>query len=497
MNSYEKLEARFRQANRLNELRSISQWDEAVVMPTGGGESRGHALAELSLIIQNLLNASEVGDWIEEAAQNSKNLSAWQKANLGEIKKQYLEATTIPPELNQRLVIAKMRCEQSWRKLRGENNWKAFYPHLQEVLALTRESLKILSREMKLPIYDTALFMYSKGLTTEIVEKLFNELKSFLPAMIQEVVAKQKSDKVLLPEGRFPMSAQKALGLELMSRVGFNFEHGRLDESHHPFCGGIPRDVRITTRYSEEEFITSLMGVLHETGHALYEQNLPGEWLEQPVGAACGMAIHESQSLLMEMQVVRSADFLEFAAPLIRKHIGPFVTNPAALETENLLKLVSRVKPGFIRVDADEVTYPSHVILRFEIERDLMEDRWSLSELPSVWNEKMKSYLGLSTLGDDKNGCMQDVHWPAGLWGYFPAYTFGAVIAAQLFATVSHVRPSLRSEIRAGNFGGLQSWLRENIWSQGSLKNSLQLVEKASGPLSTESFRKHLQTRYL
>jgi carboxypeptidase Taq len=370
-------------------------------------------------------------------------------------------------------------------------------PSLREVLNLTREMLHVLSGVVGLSLYDTALMLYAKGLNTTTVETLFRELKAFLPTMIQEVVAKQNREHVLIPEGPFPMHAQKELGLELMRAVGFDFNHGRLDESHHPFCGGNPRDVRITTRYTETEFFSSLMGVLHETGHALYEQNLPPEWLEQPVGQACGMAIHESQSLLMEMQVVRSADFLHFAAPMIRKYLASYCKNPEALTDENLVKLATRVKPGLIRVDADEVTYPAHVILRFEIERDLLEDRWPLSELPAMWNEKMKAYLGLSTDGDFKNGCMQDVHWPSGGWGYFPSYTFGAVIAAQLFHAVETERPGVRDEIRRGDFSGLQSWLNTHVWSQGSRFDTLQLVERAAGPLSTQAFHTHLQKRYL
>jgi carboxypeptidase Taq len=496
MTNYEKLEARFRQYNRLNDLRSIAGWDEAVVMPVGAGDARGQALAELSMVMQNLVSSPDIGEWLS-AIGSAPDLSAWQSANVTEIRRLYLENTAIPVELNQRLVMARMHCEQLWRRLRGENNWRDFLPSLDEVLRLTREMLRILSGELKMPLYDSALMLYSKGLTTTAVESLFGELKTFLPDMIREVVAKQAHEKVLAPEGIFPMAAQKALGLELMRLVGFDFNHGRLDESHHPFCGGNPHDVRITTRYDESDFLSSLMGVLHETGHALYEQNLPAEWVEQPVGQACGMAIHESQSLLMEMQVVRSREFMSFAAPLIRKHFAAHTRNPESLEDENLMRLVTRVAPGLIRVDADEVTYPAHVILRFEIERDLLEDRWPLTELPDVWNQKMQKYLGLSTVGDFKNGCMQDVHWPSGGWGYFPAYTFGAVIAAQLFAAAESARPSVRSEIGLGQFGGLQDWLRAKIWSQGSRLDTLQLVSAASGPLSVAPFRKHLENRYL
>ncbi len=496
MTSYEKLESRFRQISRLSEVRNIVQWDEAVMMPEGASPFRNEALGELAVVIQNLTCAEEVGAWIAEA-EKAPPADPWRQANLREIKRVYIENTVLPPELNQKLVVARMNCEQQWRKLRAENNWAAFMPHLQEVLALTRQMVGELQKKTGLSTYDAAISLFSPGLNTHTVERLFDELKSFLPALVQKVVDKQSREKWIVPQGVFPMAAQKALGLECMQALGFSMNIGRLDEAHHPFCGGNPRDVRITTRYREDDFIPSLMGVLHETGHALYEQHLPEDWLTQPVGWGCGMAIHESQSLLMEMQVCRSKEFISFMAPLVRKHMGPHVKNPESLETENLLKLVTRVKPGFIRVDADEVTYPAHVILRFEIERDLLEDRWSLSELPAVWNEKMKAYLGLSTLGDDKNGCMQDVHWPSGSFGYFPAYTFGAVIAAQLFAKAKEQQPSLPGEVAKGNFTPLRLWLNENIWSRASTLRTLDLVEKVSGPLSAAPFRKHLESRYL
>ncbi len=497
MNTYEKLEARFRQIQRLGDIRAIVSWDEAVMMPEGGGRLRNDAVAELSMVMQGLISAPEIGDWLTETGENSAKLDSWQKANLREMKRVYIENTAVAADLNQRLTVARMNCEQQWRRLRAENNWPAFLPHLQEVLTLTREMLAQLQVHTKLSIYDTALSLFSPGLSTTAVEKLFSELKTFLPQMIPQVVEKQKSEPCITPIGKFPVAAQKALGLELMQAVGFAMNNGRLDESHHPFCGGTPRDVRITTRYNQDEFVSSLMGVLHETGHALYEQHLPEAWLTQPVGMACGMSIHESQSLLMEMQVCRSKEFLTFAGPLIRKHMGPFVSNYDSLETENLLRLVSRVEPGLIRVDADEVTYPAHIIMRFEIERDLLENRWPLENLPEVWNEKMKSYLGLSTTGNDKNGCMQDVHWPSGSFGYFPAYTFGAVIAAQLFSEVARKVPNVSGEISNGNFKPLQNWLNENIWSRGLSVHTLEMVEQAAGPLSTEPFRKHLENRYL
>jgi carboxypeptidase Taq len=229
----------------------------------------------------------------------------------------------------------------------------------------------------------------------------------------------------------------------------------------------------------------------------MYEQHLPGKWQGQPVGAAAGMAIHESQSLMLEMQICRSPAFLNFAAPYIRKHMSPYISDVRALEPENLSRLVTRVKRGFIRVDADEVTYPAHVILRFELERALLEGTLSPADLPAAWDEKMRAYLGLSTLGNDRDGCMQDVHWPAGMLGYFPAYTFGAVIAAQLFARIVAEHAGVQDEIARGDFSSVQSWLNKNIWSQGTCFSTAELVRRAAGPLSARSFQAHLQSRYL
>lgn len=495
MQFYKELEKRHSKISRLNDVRSILHWDEAVVMPEGASDTRNQAMAELSVLIQELGSSQEIGEWLEKA--EGEPLDEWQKANIREMRRQYVEQTAVPAELNRKLTIARMTCEQSWRTLRAENNWKGLEPHLQNVLDLTREMLGELSQVVKLPLYDTALGQFSPGLNSETVEKLFGDLRKFLPTMIQEAVEKQKSKRLITPKGKFPMVAQKALAKELMELVGFSSRNGRLDESHHPFCGGTPRDVRITTRYSETEFVSSLMGVLHETGHALYEQNLPDAWLGQPVGNACGMSVHESQSLFMEMQVCRSREFLEFATPYIQKHLKPFTENPESLSADNLAALTTEVETGFIRVDADEVTYPAHIILRFEIERDLIEGRLKLSDLPEAWNAKMKQLLGLTTLGNDKNGCMQDVHWPSGSFGYFPAYTFGAVIAAQLFSTLEKQSPQTRSQITKGDFAPMQDWLRTKVWNQASKLTTLELVTQASKPLSSQDFEQHLRNRYL
>ena len=492
--SYDELRARFERISHLNNAASILNCDEATVMPAGGAESRNHALAELGRVRQDLAADPAIATWL---AATGAEQDPWVLANLREMRRSFEENTVVPPDLNRRLLLARMTGEQAWRTARAANDWAGFKPHFTEILKLTREMLGHVAHVRKLSIYDAALSLYSPGLDTATVDHLFGQIKTFLPGLIREVVARQGKQTVLTPEGPFSVEAQRALGVELMGTLGFSFDHGRLDVSHHPFCGGTPRDVRITTRYAEDQFLSSLMGILHETGHALYEQNLPAAWLTQPVGHAAGMAVHESQSLIHEMQICRSPEFVAFAGPKIRARFGAVVKNPASLDDANLARLVTRVRPGLIRVDADEVTYPAHVILRYELELALLKGDLSVDDLPAAWNQKMTEYLGLTTLGNDRDGCLQDVHWPAGLFGYFPAYTFGAVIAAQMFAKARQAHPDLPAQIARGEFKTIRDWLRDNVWSWGARYTTLDLVERAAGPLKVDAFRAHLERRYL
>ena len=279
-----------------------------------------------------------------------------------------------------------------------------------------------------------------------------------------------------------------------MKLLGFDFAAGRLDESMHPFTGGIPEDVRITTRYREDEFDQSLMGSIHETGHARYEQNLPREWLGQPIGVARSYGIHESQSLSFEMQLARSAAFVNLLAPMLTKSLG----DGQAFTAANLLRLLTRVKPGFIRTQADEVTYPAHIILRYEIERALIEGVIEAEDIPALWDEKMQTLLGLDTRGNYRDGCMQDVHWTEGAFGYFPSYTLGAMYAAQWFAAMRRETPDLDARIAAGDLTAVFDWLGRNIWSQASRWETPELVRRASGePLNPAYLRAHLEKRYL
>ncbi len=292
-------------------------------------------------------------------------------------------------------------------------------------------------------------------------------------------------------KGTYPVDDQRELGLAMMGAVGFDFTRGSLAVSHHPFCGGVPTDVRVTTRYKSTEFLSSLMGVLHETGHALYEQNLPREWSHWPLGHARGMSIHESQSLFVEKQIGRNPAFWDWALPLLERHLGEAWTK------DDILPHVHHVERGFIRVDADEVTYPLHVILRFELEQDLLAGRMEVADLPEAWDAKMTDYLGLSTIDIPQDGPMQDVHWPSGAFGYFPSYTLGAMMAAQQWAAIAREHPDVESDFSRGDFEAVNDWRRKNIWSQASRWSTPELLERATGErLNAEHFKEHLKKRY-
>jgi len=491
--SYTLLERRFREIGDLRHAQAMLGWDEAVMMPVGGGRRRGDVLATIAGLVHRQITSTETGDLIA-AAIDEGGLDDWQQANLREIERSRVRATALPVDLVVELSRAGTRCEQLWRVARGANDWPAIVEPLGRLLDLTRQMAVALGEACGLAPYDALIDRYQPGVDCALIDPIFDELRAFLPSFTEEVIARRTKPRPL--RGPFPRERQEALARDLMQKVGFDFEHGRLDTSHHPFCGGDPDDTRITTRYDENDFLSSLLAVLHETGHAMYQQGLPKAWRGLPVGEASGMAVHESQSLLMEMQVCRGREFLEFAAPIVGRHFDA-PRDAAEWSVDNLYLASTQVARGLIRVDADEVTYPLHVILRYELERALIAGDLSLREVPGVWDAKMRHYLGRTTLGDDRDGCMQDVHWYAGLFGYFPTYTLGAVIAAQLFATVRTRAPAAVDAIRHGDFAPLLTWLRTHVHGRArSVSANQMLVEATGAPLGTAAFKAHLAARY-
>jgi carboxypeptidase Taq len=349
--AYVRLETRFRRLNALGEAQEVLHWDMSTVMPRGGHESRAEQLAELAAVYHGMLTDSETGDLIAAAEADTAALTDWQQANLREIKRNYVKATALSEDLVTRLSRASSACEAVWRDARADNDFKAVQPLVTELLKLVREKAAAKASVLGVGLYDALLADYEPGGRSAEVDTVFDELEGFLPGFLGEVLEHQaKAPKVILPDGPFPEEKQKALGQRFMEMLGFDFHHGRLDVSLHPFCGGTPDDVRITTRYDESDFTSALMGVLHETGHAMYERGLPKDWRGQPVGHALGMSVHESQSLLIEMQVCRSKTFLNFATPIMVDTFGG--TGPA-WDADNLFRLYTQVERSCIRVDAD------------------------------------------------------------------------------------------------------------------------------------------------
>lgn len=490
--SYQKLEQHQQQLHRFSHLSAICGWDRAAMMPEGGNEARAEAMAELGVLIHQKRTAPELGDWIARA--ESEPLDATQQANLREIKRHWQDASLLPSDLVEALSLAGSKCEHAWRSQRKHNDWAGFAPNLEEVVKLSREVARLRAEALGVRPYDAMLALYEPGMTSARLDQIFGDLTGWLPSLIQQVSELQKRDTLLIPQGPFPVATQQALGQQVMGLLGFDFAHGRLDVSSHPFCGGVPTDVRITTRYNEQEFVSSLMGIVHETGHARYEQGLPRNLLGQPVAEARSMGIHESQSLFCEMQLGHHPAFLALLAPHIRQHFG----EQPALAPANLARLYNRVEPGLIRVDADEVTYPAHVILRYELERDLIEGRIEVADIPELWDAKMQQWLGLSTKGNYQNGCMQDIHWTDGSFGYFPSYTLGAMYAAQQRFALERDLGDMGELIAAGRLPEIFGWLGRHIWSQGSQHNTDELVRRATGTaLDPQWLRKHLEQRYL
>lgn len=469
------------------------------MMPTGGGPARAEALSVLRGLIHQHATREELAGLFAAAAADEANLPPWEQANLREMKREWVRASALPLKLVEAMSHAESLSEQAWRSLRPDNDFAGFLPFFREVVRLKREAAQAWAERLSLSPYDALIDGFEPGARADQITPLFVRLRAILPGLIAKALERQASEPAPACEGPFSIESQRGLGLDLMRRLGFDFNHGRLDTSKHPFCGGVPTDVRITTRYSTNDFGKSMLGVLHESGHAKYEQNLPRPWLGQPVGLARGMGIHESQSLLTEMQVCRGRAFLEFAAPLITQAFPDAATRvPEAFTPPNLFRRLARVTPGLIRVDADEATYPCHIVLRFELEKRLIDGSLLPEDVPEAWDTGMREILGLSTRGNDRDGCMQDVHWPAGLFGYFPSYTLGALTAAQLFRAARRALPELMEQIRRGEFGALDAWLREKVWSQGSFLGSSELVERATGSvLTTEAFEQHLEYRYL
>ncbi|MGL4475902.1 MAG: carboxypeptidase M32, partial [Shewanella sp.] len=433
---------------------------------------------------------SWLSDAIHEATQGP--LSSEQAANVREMARQHSQASLMPTDLVEAKTRAGLNCEQAWRGQRQNNDWLGFKPNLTEVINLTQQEAQVRSQALGISPYDSLLDKFEPGIKAHDIEQWFSPLRQQLPALIQTVLTKQAQEMNISAQGHYPQAAQVALSHKVMTRLGFNFDHGRLDISSHPFTGGVPSDVRLTTRFDESDFTSALMGTIHETGHALYEMGLPKAFAGQPAGQARSMAVHESQSLFCEMQLGRSEGFLGLIINDINNTLN------SEFDLKRLANLYTRVSAGRIRVDADEVTYPCHILLRFDAEKALVTGELAVADLPDFWSANMQSLLGINTDGDYRNGCMQDIHWTLGELGYFPSYSLGAMLAAQLRNTMEQQLGDVNQVMATQGLAPIFAWLSEHVWQQGSLLSTPELIQQACGaPLSAEYLLQHLRQRYL
>jgi carboxypeptidase Taq len=491
---YQQLEQEFRRLHAFRGALSLLRWDAAVMMPRGSADVRGEQLAALETEHHALLTTPKVARLLERAEAGASQLEDWPLANLHEMRRQRDHAIATPPSLIARLAKATARAEVFWVEAKKANDFKLLAPHLDEVVHLVRDKAALLGQARGLAPYDALVDGFTPGISTADIDTIFKALSRKLPSLINEAIEVQAAHAPTPLVGKFTVARQRSLSVDVLKALGFPFDRGRLDESEHPFTEGVPGDIRVTTRFDMTDPFSGLLGAVHETGHAMYDLGLPLEWRDQPVGRDRGLALEESQSLLFEMNLCRSRSFVKYVRPLMEKYLQ--VSGPE-WEEANLYRHLIRVRRSTIRMDADELTYPVHIMLRYELEKKILEGSLPVADLPEAWNANLEQRLNIRPT-NDVDGCLQDIHWAVGHFGYFPSYALGAVIAGQLNEAMRASRPSLDEEIAAGQFGGVMDWLRDNVHGVGARLPVQDLIKQATGkPLTAAAYLRYLETKYL
>ena len=491
---YEQLEQEFRRLHAFRGALSLLRWDAAVMMPRGSADVRGEQLAALETEHHALLTTPKVARLLERAEAGASQLEDWPLANLHEMRRQRDHAIATPPSLIARLAKATARAEVFWVEAKKANDFKLLAPHLDEVVHLVRDKAALLGQARGLAPYDALVDGFTPGISTADIDTIFKALSRKLPGLISEAIEVQAAHAPTPLAGKFTVARQRALAVDVLKALGFPFDRGRLDESEHPFTEGVPGDIRVTTRFDLNDPFSGLLGAVHETGHAMYDLGLPLEWRDQPVGRDRGLALEESQSLLFEMNLCRSRAFVKYLRPLMEKYLQ---VNGPEWEEANLYRHLIRVRRSTIRMDADELTYPVHIMLRYELEKKILEGSLPVADLPEAWNANLEQRLNIRPT-NDVDGCLQDIHWAVGHFGYFPSYVLGAVIAGQLNEAMRAALPKLDEEIAAGQFGGVMDWLRDNVHGVGARLPVQELIKQATGkPLTAAAYLRYLESKYL
>jgi carboxypeptidase Taq len=473
--SYKKLLQRSREIALNASAANALAWDQDTYMPPNSLAYRAEQLACLSGRAHRLFASNKVGDLIRDCEQQGLPPATDEAANVREWRRQYDRATKLPTRLVEKLERLRAHGREAWRNAREQSKFSLFKPYLDKILALTRQMADCWGyRESP---YDALLEGYEPGASASELSKLFSELRPAIVSLLAPAMERCAAVPKDLLQGHYPVAAQQAFNRKVAEAIGFDFKSGRIDTTTHPFCTTLGAgDCRLTTRYNERNFTQSLYGILHEAGHGLYEQGLPGEHYGRPLGSAVSLGIHESQSRLWENHVGRSDTFWEYWHQAACEHFPELKRfSPAQITAA-----VNRVSPSFIRVEADQVTYDLHIILRFEIELRLVKGELRTADLPAFWNEQFEKMFGLQVT-KDADGCLQDTHWAIAAIGYFPTYTLGNLNAAQLMQRAIQENPALGDEFRNGQYQTLRSWLRDKIHRHGSRYSPMELMRQATG----------------
>jgi carboxypeptidase Taq len=491
--AYSELIRELREISLLGSVASVLHWDERTQIPPKGTEHRANQLSLLSRMGHERFTSPKIGELLAAAAQSPEMSEADSDlaVNVRETKRSYDRATKLPAEFVEEATKTEILSQSAWVDARKKSDYAAFQPWLTKILDLKAREAKYVG--YKAAIYDALLDPYEPDETVAGLNKVFESLRGPLVELVGKIVGSGRQAPLEILERKYPAAGQEKLGREAAAAVGFDFEAGRLDVSVHPFCSGLgPGDTRMTTRYDENYFGDAFFGVLHETGHALYDQGLAAEHFGTPRGEAISLGIHESQSRLWENFVGRSRSFWTCFFP---KAAAVFPDTLRGVSEDDWYRAVNDVRPSLIRTESDEATYNLHVLIRFEMEQAMLNGDVKPSDVPAAWNEKMQKYLGV-TPPDDARGCLQDIHWSGGAIGYFPTYTLGNLYAAQFFEQARLDLGDLDAQFAAGEFSPLLGWLRKNIHSQGQRYTARQLVMKVTGKeLSAEPLLRHLHKR--
>lgn len=490
----QKLKERLAEINDLRRALAVLSWDQMTFMPPGGAEARGRQMATLERLAHEKFISPELGKLLDELQPMLEELppDSETAALIRVTTRDYQKAVKIPPSFAARFAAHTANTYDAWVKARQERNFKIVEPLLEKTLEFSRELANFYPGFQH--IADPLIDQLDEGMTVAIIRPLFQKLRSELAPLVQKITSQPGPDDSCL-RGHFPEAEQLKFGLEVAKSLGYDFQRGRQDKSPHPFTTSFAiNDVRITTRVREDFLAEALFSTIHETGHALYEQGINPDFDGTPLADGASMSLHESQSRLWENIVGRSRNFWEYFYPRLQAY---FPQQLQGVSLDTFYRAINKVERSLIRTDADEVTYNLHVMLRFELELELLEGNLAVEDLAEAWNERYRRDLGI-TPPDEAVGVLQDMHWYSGtIGGYFQSYTLGNILSAQIFEAALQANPEIPAEIAAGNFGNLHGWLKNKIYRYGRQYSAAEIIKSATGKdLEIGPYLKYLKTKY-